>query len=87
MIRRILGADALPLFSATACVLASAPTWLPVLDIRGYCKVGNDFADSIPLSSGKLRPLGRQVAQVPAWRVQTVQRVARSPDSTRRARA
>ena len=69
-IRRDLGADALPLFSATACVLASAPTWLPVLDIKGYCKVGNDFANSIPLSSGKLRklrPFGRQVAPVPPW--------------------
>jgi hypothetical protein len=74
-IRRDLGADALPLFSATARVLARhqdggqgawlrtkkgyGNAWLPLLDVRGYQKIGEDLAQSIPSSSGKLRPQGR----------------------------
>ena len=84
-----LRADALPLFSATARVLArhedgqqgawrrSRPnkaygtTWLPLLDHRGYQKIGEDLAQSIPSSSGKLRPHGRSTTtplpSFPSW--------------------
>ena len=75
-----LRAEALPLFSATARVLARqgggqgawrrgtkayGNTWLPLLDVRGYQKIGEDLAQSIPSSSGKLRPQGRSTTPPP----------------------